>query len=384
MGPIRVLTVLTFYHPHWTGLTAHATRIAEGLAARGHRVSVIAAQHAPELPPRETINGVDVLRLPPVARLSRGWLTPSLPWHVQRLARRHDVVHFHTPLPEAPVVAAIGRLRRRPVVMTHQGDLVMPAGILNQVMEKVGTGLLSLAGHLATVVSPLNDDYAEASDFLRAFHGKQVSILPPVDIPQPDSHAAERWKSELGLGGRRLVGFAGRFVEEKGFDFLLEAVPELVRSIPDVHLVYAGEHQVVYERFYEKCAALLESNRDHITFVGLITDPQRLANFYAMCDAFVLPSRTDCFASVQVEAMLCGTPVVAADIPGARVPVSTTRMGTLVEPRSPEALAAGIRDVLRDPSRYSRSRDEISAQFDPVRSIDEYEELLTRLASSRS
>ena len=384
MRPIRVLTVLTFYYPHWTGLTAHAIRIAEGLAARGHEVSVVAARHAPELPLNEAINGVNVMRLPPVARLSRGWLTPSLPWHVQRLARSHDVVHFHTPLPEAPVVAGIGRALRKPTVMTHQGDLVMPAGLVNRAMEALGTGLLTVAGRMSTVVSPLNRDYASASEFLQRFDGKLVPILPPVDIPVPDEGEVERWRSDLGLEGSKLIGFAGRFVEEKGFDFLLRAIPELVATVPGAHLLFAGEHKVVYERFYERCAPLLDANRDHITFVGLIRDPQRLANFYAMCDLFALPSRTDCFASVQVEAMLCGTPVVAADIPGARVPVRTTGMGALVEPRSPRALAAGIRDVLTEPSRYRRSRDEIRNHFDPVKSIDEYEELFVRLTSTRS
>ncbi|HUG64316.1 MAG TPA: glycosyltransferase family 4 protein [Gaiellaceae bacterium] len=383
MRPIRVLTVLTFYYPHWTGLTAHATRIAEGLVTRGHEVTVIAAQHSPELPLKETVNGVSVVRLPPVARLSRGWLTPSLPWRVQRLARRHHVIHFHTPLPEAPVVAGIGRVLRKPIVMTHQGDLVMPAGFANQAMERLGTGLLTLAGHMSSVVSPLNKDYASASTFLQRFDGKLVPILPPVEIPIPDQSEVERWRSELGLEDRKLIGFAGRFVEEKGFDFLLHAIPELVRTVPGAHLVYAGEHQVVYEKFFEKCAPFLEANRDHVTFVGLIQDPRRLANFYAMCDVFALPSRTDCFASVQVEAMLCGTPVVAADIPGARVPVRTTRMGVLVEPRDPSALAAGIRDVLMKPSEYRRTREEIRTHFDPVKSIDAYEELFTRLTSSR-
>jgi glycosyltransferase involved in cell wall biosynthesis len=382
--PIRVLTVLTFYHPHWTGLTAHATRIAEGLVERGHRVSVIAAQHSPELPLQETIKGVDVTRLPPVARLSRGWLTPSLPWQVQRLARRHDIVHFHTPLPEAPIVAAIGRWLHRPTVMTHQGDLVMPAGLSNQAMQKLGTGLLRVAGRLSTVVSPLNGDYARESAFLQAFDRKLVPILPPVEIPVPDKDEVDRWRSELGLDGRQLVGFAGRFVEEKGFDFLLRAIPELLETAPNAHLLYAGEHKVVYEQFYERCMPLLEANRRHVTFVGLIRDARTLANFYAMCDVFVLPSRTDCFASVQVEAMLCGTPVVAADIPGARVPVRTTGMGKLVEPRSPPALAAGIRDVLRDPQQSWRPRDEVQSHFDPAKSIDAYEELFSCLVSVRA
>lgn len=381
---MRILTILTFYDPHWTGLTAIAKRIAEGLVARGHQVTVLTTQHAPDLPRREARNGVDVVRLPPVARLSRGVLTPSFPGVARRLIRGHDVVHIHTPLLEAPLVALLARMARRPLLMTHQGDLVMPPGVANQAVERIGTALLSLGGRLATAVSPLNADYARHSVFLRRFAHKSVPILPPVDIPEPDREAALRWRADLGLPDRRLVGFAGRFVHEKGFDLLLAAAPALLASTPDAHFVYAGDHRLAYEDFYRRSRPLLEASRDRLTFVGLLRDRGRLADFYAMCDVFALPSRTDAFAAVQVEAMLCGTPVVATDIPGARVPVRRTGMGMLVAPSSPEALAGGLGGVLADRERFVRPRTEVRRAFDPAASIEAYERLLGELVGRRT
>jgi len=76
--------------------------------------------------------------------------------------------------------------------------------------------------------------------------------------------------------------------------------------------------------------------------------------------------------------------VVASDIPGARVPVQLTAMGRLVEPRNPDALAAGIREVLTDPARFTRPRDEIRSVFDPGESVDRYEALMTRLVRPRA
>jgi glycosyltransferase involved in cell wall biosynthesis len=356
-------------------------RIAEGLAARGHRVSVLTAHHDPALARHELLNGVEVVRLPYVARLSRGVLMPTFPLAARRMIRAHEVVHIHTPLLEAPLVGALSRLHRRPMLMTHQGDLVMPSGLVDQTVEKVGTLLLDAAARLATVVSPLNDDYAAETPFLGRFADKLVPILPPVEIPEPQSGEAMRWRADLGLDGKRLVGFAGRFVEEKGFDYLLRAVPALLEAVPDAHLVYAGEHQMAYEDFHRRCKPLLDAYGDHVTFVGLLRDRRQLASFYAMCDVFALPSRTDSFAAVQVEAMLCGTPVVASDIPGARVAVRATGMGRLVAPRDPGALAAGLAEVLADPKHFTRSRDEIAVTFDPRASIDRYEELIVDLAT---
>lgn len=378
---MRILTVLTFYHPHWTGLTAIAKRLAEGFVAKGHRVTVLTTRHAPHLPAREVVGGVDVVRLAPLRRLSRGFVTPSLPYALHRLLPDHDVVHIHTPLPEAPLVAALARLRRRPLLMTHQGDLVMPPGLTNQAIQKLGTTLLAAGGRLATVVSPLNDDYARHSRFLRPFARKLVPILPPVEIPEPNAAEVRAWREELGLAEAQVIGFAGRWVEEKGFDYLLRALPLLRRTNPRAELVYAGDHEIDYEDFYRRCEQLVDACGEHLTFLGLIRDRRRLATFYSMCDVFALPSRTDSFAAVQVEAMLSGTPVVAADIPGARVPVQLTGMGTLVRPRDAPALAAALREVLEEPTRFVLPRTTVEATFDPEASIDRYEELLARLVS---
>jgi len=323
---------------------------------------------------------VRVVRLPTIGRFSRGMVAPSFAPTAARLIPRHDVVHIHTPLPEALAVALLARARRRPLLMTHQGDLVMPARKPDQLIERVGNAILVGAGRLATVVCPLNDDYARHSMFLRRFRGKLRPILPPVDIPPPRTDEAARWRTELGLDRSSVVGFAGRFVEEKGFDVLFRALPILRDAAPDVQLVYAGEHRIAYENFYERCQSLLEGYRDRVTFLGLIRDRARLAQFYAMCDAFVLPSRSDSFAAVQVEAMLSGTPVVAVDIPGAREVVRRTGMGALVAPEDPRALADGVVDVLARRSELVRPRDEIAQIFDAHRSIAEYEALLSRLA----
>jgi glycosyltransferase involved in cell wall biosynthesis len=113
--------------------------------------------------------------------------------------------------------------------------------------------------------------------------------------------------------------------------------------------------------------------------LGLLNDPQKVANFYAMCDVLALPSRTDSFALVQVEAMLCGTPTVVTDIPGLRVPVRLTGMGRLVRPQDERALAEGLVDVLTNRDKYVKSRAEIAAIFDLEKTIDEYERLFQSL-----
>ncbi|HOG47211.1 MAG TPA: glycosyltransferase family 4 protein [Anaerolineae bacterium] len=376
---MKILMVLTYYYPHWTGLTAYAQRLAEGLVARDHQVTVLTAQYRPDLALRERHNGVDIVRLPTMGRVSRGVLMPGFPRAAARLIRENDVVQVHAVLFEAPLVAWLARRAGKGTVFTNHGDLVMPNGAFDQFVERTVTALMTQALRWTDVVTTHSRDYGEHSAFMQPFLSKAAYIYPPVEIPEPIPEQMAALRREQGLEGARVVGFAGRFVEEKGFDYLLQAIPLVEARLPGTKFVYAGERNVAYEDFAGRWAHLIDQNAEHLRFLGLVTDRQRLADFLGMCDAFALPSRTDCFPSVQIEAMLCGTPTVTADIPGAREAVRVTGAGTLVRPRDPQALADGLVEVLNAPEPYRRTREQIRQVFSTERTVIEYEQLLQSL-----
>lgn len=373
---IRILSVLTYYRPHWTGLTVHAVRLAEGFARRGHVVTVLTTRHEPSLSRDEVVDGVRVVRLRPLAGFNRGMIVPGLPFALARLLREVDVVQIHTPLPEALLVAGLARAFGVPVLMTHHGDVVMPPSLHERAIEAAAHVVLSGAARLASAVTAYSDDYAASSRLLGGVRKKVHAIVPPVTLPEPDRGASARWRADLGLTGKTIVGFAGRFVAEKGFDVLLRALPLLTTLVPDVHLVFAGETNVHYERFFDRCRPLVAAAGDRLVLLGLLREPQRIADFHAMCDVFALPSRTEMMALVQVEAMLAGTPVVATDIPGARVVVRETGYGLLCQPGSPESLATTIAEALARRVELHPDRNRVARLFAPEESIGRNESLL--------
>ena len=121
---------------------------------------------------------------------------------------------------------------------------------------------------------------------------------------------------------RATIGIAARFATEKGFEHLLDAVPLLLEEFPDLRVLHAGEfeHVIGEEGYRDRLRPLLARAGDHWVPLGVISGAE-LSVFYAACDVTVLPSlnRTESFGFVQVESMLCGTPVVASALPGVRV-----------------------------------------------------------------
>jgi glycosyltransferase involved in cell wall biosynthesis len=103
----------------------------------------------------------------------------------------------------------------------------------------------------------------------------------------------------------------------------------------------------------------------------------QMADFFALCDVVTVASinNTESFGLVQVEAFMCGTPVVATDLPGVRQPVRMTGMGEIVPAGDAEGLARGVLNVLSAPDRYIRPKTEIMRLFDLERTVSEYERL---------
>jgi glycosyltransferase involved in cell wall biosynthesis len=378
---LRVLILLQYYAPHRTGLTLHVQRLAEALVDRGHQVTVVTARHDRRTPRRTTENGVRVLRLWAPLRVSRGMVMPFHAVAVARALRDADLVSVHTPMLETGIVAVLARLRRTPLVITHHGDLVLPPAPTGRLIEAIVRWMHLFAMGSAARAIAYSDDYAGCSTFLAGHLDKTVAITPPVSIPAPRPERVAELRARLNPHGGPLIGYAGRFVREKRPDVALRSMDTVRARHPDATLAFAGEHQVPYEDTWRRLADLVECHRDHVHFLGLVDDPQELANFYAACDVLVLTSDTECFGLVQVESMLCGTPVVMTDIAGGRVPVQRTGMGALVPPDDPAAVGQAVLAVLDDPGAYARSRCHVVDALELDRTISRYEEVFRSAAA---
>jgi glycosyltransferase involved in cell wall biosynthesis len=373
---LKILICLLYYFPHRTGLTIHVQRVAEELVRRGHEVTVLTARYRNDLP-RDDVSmheGVRIVRLWAPIRISRGMIMPAYPWAAYKLMKEHDVVSIHTPMLETALIALLSKLAGCRLVITHHGDLVLPDGLVNRIIRGTMFGMYRLAAMRASHIFAYSQDYAEHSYYLKPFLDKTTVNYPPILQPMPDPHTVEELRAQWSHDGGPVIGFAGRFVQEKRPDLLIRALEVINQKYPNARIVFAGEYDIKYEDFWERNQALVQQYRDQLIFLGLLQDQQDIANFYAACDVLALTSDTECFALVQVEAMLSGTPVVMTNTPGGRVPVQVTGMGKLAQMGDWRSIGAAIVDVLDNPEAFRKTRRYIEDIFSFRETVDKYEQ----------
>ncbi len=355
------------------------------------------------LPLTEEQEGVRIVRVPVAFRVSKGVIMPTFGFIATRLVRSHDVVSLHLPQFDAAGVAARARLMGKPSTLTYHCDLKLPAGPFNGFVNRVVDVMNYLAGLLADRVVAYTDDFAVHSPFLSRFAHKTVVIPPPVELPPATPGEVEAFARRVGLDGRSstrmidrgcgtsasvnhscgpVIGMAARLAAEKGVEVLLEALPRVLEVYPNARVLFAGQYQNVLgeEAYARRLAPLLEKYRDRWTFLGVLS-PREMAAFYPNLDVIVVPSlnSTESFGLVQVEAMLCGTPSIASDLPGVRQPVLQTGMGEIVPVGDARALAEAILRVVSRRERYIRSREEIARRWSTEQTAAAYEALFEQL-----
>lgn len=371
---LKILISLLYYYPHLTGLTYHVQLIAEELARRGHEVTVLTARYTTELP-RDTVmhNGVRVIRLWAPIRLSRGMIMPAYPWAMYFLMRKHDIISIHTPMMETAIVSLLARITGLNVIPTHHGDLVLPNSITNNIITKTMFAFYKFMAKRAPRIIAYSDDYAQHSYYLKPFREKVQPVYPPIFIPDPIPENVAKYRTKWQDGNGPIIGYSGRFVQEKRPELLIQALEVINQKYPNARIVFAGEYDIQYEDTWQRQQHLVEQYKDQLIFLGLLRDKQALADFYAACDVVVLPSDTECFALVQVEAMLCGTPMVMTDIPGGRVPVTVTGMGKLAKQGDWQSIGEATVEVLDNPDKYVKSRETIREIFSFEQTVNQYE-----------
>ena len=382
---MKILTVLTYYRPHTSGLTIYAERLARAFVRRGHQVTVMTTQFDPSLPREENMDGVKIIRVPVMFRLSKGVIAPTFGWAATKLVADHDVVQLHLPQFDAPGVALRSRLFGKPAVLTYHCDLLLPSGLFNRFVNLVVQWQNNMAALLSNQIVTYTQDYADHSSYLSRYKFKLQTILPPVELPNADKDAIQSFAETHHRADRKpVIGMAARFAAEKGVEVLLDALPVILKKYPNAQVLFAGQYQNVMgeQAYFDRLMPRIREyeNAGHWTFLGNL-NPTQMSAFYPNLDVLVVPSlnSTEAFGLVQIEAMMNGVPCVPSALPGVRMPVQMHGTGCVSKIGDADSLAESILEVLDEPDKFRGDVESLKKTYDPDTVVAEYEKLFERL-----
>ncbi len=368
---MKLLVITDYYLPHWTGISKSLSYFLNTLKDR-HDVTVITIQHAPHLSPHEVIDGIPVVRFPYSLSLSRAKISFLFWFRTLPYLSKADTVFINSPSAHIFPLSLLVKLFGKRLVIFHQGDLLLPKGFTNRLIENVFDMATIFACSLADKVATFTDDYAQHSRVLKHFLYKCISFQP--HLPEEKETKKNEHLKKLRKSQSVVFGFAGRFVEEKGFDILYEAIPEVIDQLPEAYFVYAGETKLGYEHFYESNRDRFKRIRKHVTELGLLSEPE-LTAFYKGIDFIVIPSRSDCYNLVQARAMSLGVPSVVSNIPGARYLVKESGFGYIFTSEDPHDLAMKLIEANKNrktlEKKYAKLKTIINSK-DNEKKLDEF------------
>jgi glycosyltransferase involved in cell wall biosynthesis len=269
----------------------------------------------------------------------RGARDPVGAWRFWRALRGREFAIVQVHFGGRSVVSLARRATRAKIVRHLHGRILEPQGLAP----------VKISARNADAVVAVCQKVAK-----QVVDGRVRVIYAGVDVP-PYNPSAQRH----GAASEIILGTAGRLVELKGIEYMLEAAAELRREFPTVRVEIAGAGP---QRAKLEAAAAHSGLRAHVAFLGWIND---LASLLPHWDVFVMPSLEEGFPIAALDAMAAGLPVVASDVGGVPEVIEDGQTGWLVPPRDADALASRLRLLLRNPEQrlsmgatgYARVRD---------------------------
>jgi len=357
---VRVVHVFKDYHPPTPGGIEQHMQLLCTKLARELDVAVLVPSRSRRRV-AERLDGVSVVRVPEFGRYASVPLCPTMPRELARL--RPDLVHLHFPNPMGDLADLLGA-PGVPLVVTYHADIVRHRALL-----PLYRPLLVRTFAAARKIVAGSADYLASSPLLRRYQSKCTVVPFGVDLEAfalSDGERAQVDQRRAALG-RPIVLFVGVLRHYKGLDVLLRALTGVC-----AHALIAGEGPQLGE--WRRLAGAL-GVADRTTFLGRVSDAERRVLLHA-CDLLVLPSvdRREAFGIVQLEAMACGKPVVASDLPtGIRFVNQQGVTGLLVPPRDARALAGALNRLLDDAELRAKlgraARERVVREFSADRMV---------------
>lgn len=268
-------------------------------------------------------------------------ISPEMIFTLRKECTKYDIIHVHHPDPMACLALFLSGYKGKVVLHWHS-DIQK-----QKLLLKFYNPLLKWMLRRADVIVGTTPVYLSGSPFLK--HVQQKTVYLPIGIEQMHPLQEDVEAVRTRYSGKKIVFTLGRLVAYKGYRYLVEAA----RYLDDKYVILIGGNGPLKKELETAVKAFGVQTK--VKLLGRLSD-EELPAYYGACDVFCLSSvqKTEAFGIVQIEAMSCGKPVIATNIPQSGVAWVNKHgvSGINVTPGEPKELAAAIREITQNGDTY--------------------------------
>lgn len=375
----KILISLTYYLPNVSGITIYADTLAKKLA-KNNQVTILTSKFQKKLPTTKTKNNIFIRRVWAPIKINKGIIMPLFPVISLLHVLKNDIVICNLPQLESFWLILWGKILEKKTIIVHHCEFGDAPEFTKKLIKYITYIPHYISYLLVDQIVTYTRDYANHSIFLSKFKNKIKYLLPPVTLEAPNKIEIQKLKNKYNLKKKtKVVGFVGRIGWEKGIDLILNSIPNLKHKFKDIKFMFVGPYQhVVGDKTFQKLEKLFKKYQKNIILTGQIDEHSKLVNYYYLFDCLVLPSTNnlETFGIVQPEAMLCGCPVVASNLPGVRVPIQKTGMGKIIPVGKQLKLAEAIIWCIKNNKKLLKKQPEAKEIFSIDKFFKNWEKLI--------
>jgi PEP-CTERM/exosortase A-associated glycosyltransferase len=403
---LRILHILDHSIPLHSGYTFRTLSILKEQRALGWETSHITGpKQGPCSAPEEDVDGWHFYRTPSsTSSLSKApvcnqlSVIKQLTQRLMEVARevRPDVLHAHSPALNGIAALRVGRMLGIPVVYEVRAFWEDAAvdhgtskewGLRYRLTRAMESHVLRNADAVTTICEGLRNDIIK-----RGIPAQKVTVIQnAVNIEdfKVDDRPDQNLAIKLGIEGKPVLGFIGSFYAYEGLDILMQSLPTMLASDPDIRVLLVGggpqEKQL-------KALATRLGVMDKVIFTGRVPHDQ-VQRYYNLIDILVYPRLrmrlTDLVTPLKpLEAMAQGRLMVASDVGGHHELIEDGKTGVLFEAGNPKALAEKTLALLSDSARWAplrlAARRFVETERNWARSVARYKDVYGQLVAKAS
>lgn len=383
---MKVLIATVYDIPHAGGLSVHVETLKAGLESLGHEVDILSFSDVSPLARAIIAQGPStILNL---IRKGRGviWTHKMRYRFLKKLIeknkhKQYDIINAQDPF--ATLAALESGI---PTVSTSHGYMTFEAiskGTLREhteeasIMQNIEIKAFQNTRRVITVDTRIKNYIKE----IAGVDGIPIRNFIDVDSFKPNKGKKAELRAKYGIPEDSKVLFCPRRLTKKnGVIYPILALPEILHEFPNVQLIYAGSGEEMTE--IKKIAAY-EGIKHAVTLLGAI--PHKMVrDYYDMCDIALVPSVhsagvEEATSISALEAMGCGSPLIACSVGGLKEIITDSVDGILIEEKNVHALTEAILSLLRNPlagnTMAVAAREKIESEYSHIAAARKYLEI---------